>query len=106
MKIFGAKRTRLQAGSIGAPLWTSELDMRLTSALIGRRLARLNPKIERAIYLLSAFATPLVLALFSLIALLAWETQYPATDPQALSFKVLEGSSAMTDPADARDPAP
>ncbi len=53
--------------------------MRLTTAVLGRRLARLNPKVERAIYLLSAFATPLVLALFSLIALVAWETLFRVT---------------------------
>ena len=37
--------------------------MRMTTAVLGRRLARLNPRVERAIYVLSAFATPLVLAL-------------------------------------------
>jgi diguanylate cyclase (GGDEF)-like protein len=92
---------RHQAGSAGGALWPQELGMRLTTAVFGRRLARLNPKVERAIYVLSAFATPLVLVLFSLAALLAWETQYPATDPQTLNFRVLEGSSTLTDPVDA-----
>jgi len=71
------------------------------TAVLGRRLLRLNPRVERAIYLLSAFATPLVLALFSLIALFAWQTQYPTNDPQTLSFKVMQGVPGRSDPVEA-----
>jgi hypothetical protein len=45
------------------------------TAIVNRRLMRLNPLLEKGLYVLSTFATPLVLALFSLIAMFAWETQ-------------------------------
>jgi diguanylate cyclase (GGDEF)-like protein len=69
------------------------------TAIVNRRLMRLNPLLEKGLYVLSTFATPLVLALFSLIAMFAWETQYPASEPKTLNFKVLQGSSELSDPA-------
>jgi diguanylate cyclase (GGDEF)-like protein len=68
------------------------------TAIVNRRLLRLNPLLEKGLYVLSTFATPLALVLFSLIAMLAWETQYPVSEPKALNFKVLQGSSELTDP--------
>lgn len=75
--------------------------MRALTAVLGKRMVRLNPRVERAIYLLSAFATPLVLALFSLVALFAWQTQYPANEPLNLSFKVMQGIPGRADPVEA-----
>ena len=75
--------------------------MSALTAVLGQRLVRLNPRVERAIYLLSAFATPLVLVLFSLIALFAWQTQYPTIEPQTLSFRVMQGTPGLTDPVEA-----
>jgi diguanylate cyclase (GGDEF)-like protein len=68
------------------------------TAIVNRRLSRLNPLLEKGLYFLSTFATPLALALLSLIAIFAWETQYPVTEPKTLNFKVLQGSSELSDP--------
>jgi len=74
----------------------SEVSALITS--INSCLLRLNPLLEKGIYFLSSFATPLALALFSLIAMFAWDTQYPVSEPKALNFRVLQGSSELTDP--------
>ena len=73
--------------------------MSTLTAIVNGRLSRLNPLLERGLYVLSTFATPLVLALFSVIAMFAWETHYPANEPKNLNFKVVQASSDLTDPA-------
>lgn len=59
----------------------------------------LNRAHEAMLYRLSAYAVPLVIAMFSLIALAFWPSQYTATAPLPLSIQVLEGSSAVPEPA-------
>ena len=68
------------------------------TAIVHRRLTGLNPQLETCIYILSTFVTPLALAFLSLVAMFAWDTQYPASEPKNLEVKVLKGSSALTDP--------
>ena len=68
------------------------------TAIVHRRLTGLNPQLETCIYILSTFVTPLALAFLSLVAMFAWDTQYPASEPKNLEVKVLQGSSALTDP--------
>lgn len=60
----------------------------------------LNRAHEALLHWVSAYAVPLVIALFSLIALAFWPSQYPATAPLPLSMQVLEGSSTVSEPAD------
>lgn len=52
---------------------------------------------EAMLYRLSTYAVPLLIGLFSLIALAFWPSQYPATAPLPLSLQVLEGSSAQVE---------
>ena len=68
------------------------------TGIVHRRLTGLNPQLETCIYILSTFVTPLALAFLSLVAMFAWDTQYPASEPKNLEVKVLQGSSALTDP--------
>ena len=69
-----------------------------------QRLSRLSfPDLNRAhdtlLFWLSAYAVPLVIGLFSVVALAFWPNQFPSATPVAMSMRVLEGSSPTAEPA-------
>ena len=54
------------------------------------------------LYVFSTYGVPLLIGLMSLLALLAWNTQYPMGEPQQLQIRVLKGSPDLVEPSRAR----
>ena len=69
------------------------------SDLLRKQLDRVNVGIERLLYIVSIYSLPIVIALLSLLALLAWKTQFPVAEPQQLDMQIFKGSPDLVDPA-------
>ncbi len=66
-----------------------------------RRLRRVNRRLDTLLYLLAAYAIPLVIALLSALALLAWKNQTNLVEPLKLEFRAIDGGSLITTPQQA-----
>ena len=64
-------------------------------------MIKLNQGLERLLHAFSTYALPILIGLVSLLALLAWKTQYPVTEPQQLQIRVIQGSSGVAEPSQA-----
>lgn len=65
------------------------------------RTARIHQGLDWLLYRFSTYALPIFIGLASLLALFAWRTQYPVSEPQALEIQVFKGSELQDDPASA-----
>lgn len=65
------------------------------------RFDRLNQGLDSLLHVFSTYAVPILIGLVSLLALLAWNTQYPVVEPQQLEIRVLKASSDSVAPAQA-----
>jgi diguanylate cyclase (GGDEF)-like protein/PAS domain S-box-containing protein len=63
------------------------------------RLERLNQGLDWLLYRFSTYALPIFIGLASLLALFAWQTQYPASEPQPLEIQVLRSTEQTAEPA-------
>ena len=54
---------------------------------------------EWGLYVFSTYGVPILIGLMSLLALLAWNTQYPVGEPQQLQIRVLKGSPDLVEPS-------
>jgi diguanylate cyclase (GGDEF)-like protein len=52
------------------------------------RIGKVNWHLDRLLYIFSTHALPIILAMMSVLALFAWQSQYPSTTPQQLNFQV------------------
>jgi diguanylate cyclase (GGDEF)-like protein len=57
--------------------------------------------LEQLLYVFSTYALPVVIGLFSLMALLAWKTQYPFAEPTQLKIQVMQAAAVPLEPAQA-----
>lgn len=60
-------------------------------------LAKLSRWNEKLLQCLSIFVLPIAIGLVSLLALFVWQTQYPATNPQALPIRVIKEPASPTE---------
>jgi diguanylate cyclase (GGDEF)-like protein len=65
-----------------------------------KRIDQLNHFLEQLLYVFSTYALPLVIGLVSLLALLAWKTQYPSTEPRQLKIQVIQEAAVTLEPAE------
>ena len=63
---------------------------------------RVHALVDAVLYRLSIYGVPLAIGLISLVALLAWKSQYPVGGAVPLGFSVLEQTGTELDPAQAR----
>jgi diguanylate cyclase (GGDEF)-like protein len=63
-----------------------------------KRLIRFHP--DRFLHGLAAYLIPFAIAVFSLMALLAWDNHYPAGEGQPLPLRILEQEGKELHPAD------
>src|SRR6476620_7465308 len=56
---------------------------------------------DRAIYSLSAYVVPVVIALISILALIGWDNYYPSDNGDKVSFKLLPASATAETPESA-----
>nr|MDP2192607.1 EAL domain-containing protein [Rhodoferax sp.] len=71
------------------------------SGFFQQRFERLNQGLDSLLYVFSTYAVPILIGLVSLLALLAWEPQYPLAEPQPLEIQVLQGSPKVVEPQQA-----
>ncbi|MBE0475227.1 EAL domain-containing protein [Rhodoferax sp.] len=71
------------------------------SRLFCQRVEVLNRGLERWLYTLSTYALPLVIGVLSVLALFAWKSQYPLSEPQALPIQVVQEKSGTLTTAEA-----
>jgi diguanylate cyclase (GGDEF)-like protein/PAS domain S-box-containing protein len=64
-----------------------------------KRIETIGLNLEKLLYVFSTYSLPVVIGLLSLLALFAWQTQYPVAEPQQLDIKVLRGISGAAEPA-------
>lgn len=67
--------------------------------LFSLSLPDLNRAHEALLFWLSAYAVPLAIGLFSVIAVAFWPSQFSSVAPVALPMQVLEGDSPLAEPA-------
>ena len=60
-----------------------------------------NRHLDTLLYGFSAYATPFLILVLSLVAVSLWPAQYPVTESQAVEFSVVQGTSAIKTPQDA-----
>ncbi len=65
------------------------------------RIHFIHEGLDWLLYGLSTYALPLVIGLISLITLLAWPSQYPATEAKVVSFQVIGQTDAWQKPEQA-----
>ncbi len=75
--------------------------MSQSSEFSRRQITRFSQGLEQLLYGFSVYALPIVIGLVSLLALLAWKTQYPSANAQRLEIQVVKGSEGILDPAQA-----
>ncbi len=66
------------------------------------RRQRLNAVVDTFIYALSVYGVPIAVAIVTVVALFAWEPQYPASNAIPLKFRVIEQQGAELQPSEAR----
>ncbi len=71
------------------------------SGLCRKWLYQLNQGLDLLLHVFSIYALPILIGLVSLLAFFAWKTQYPIAEPQQLQIRVIKGSAAVVDPAQA-----
>ncbi|MDD2918952.1 EAL domain-containing protein [Rhodoferax sp.] len=71
------------------------------SGFFRNRTDQFNHFLEQMLYVFSTYALPLVIGLLSLLALFAWKTQYPFTEPRQLPIQVIQGAADTLEPAQA-----
>ena len=72
-----------------------------SSVPMRRRLDRLSLGLDALLSALSTYALPLIIGIASLLALVAWNNQYPVAEPQPLSLQVLQSAQWVDDPSQA-----
>ena len=72
-----------------------------SSVPMRRRLDRLSLGLDALLSALSTYALPLLIGIASLLALVAWNNQYPVAEPQPLSLQVLQSAQWVDDPSQA-----
>lgn len=66
-----------------------------------RWIEQVHTQLDKLLSGLTTYALPLIIALFSLTALLAWDTHYSAAPPKTVPFKVLEQTGGSLSAAQA-----
>lgn len=66
-----------------------------------KQIDRLNRWVDWALDAFSVYALLIGIGLVSLLAMLAWNTEYPSAEPKPLAIRVLKGSDSMDDPLQA-----
>ena len=66
-------------------------------------MGQLGERLDAWLYAFSISAVPIAIGLISLLALMAWQSQYPATEPRQLDIQVLSESPDVSSPAKAWD---
>lgn len=61
----------------------------------------MHDRLDRLLYSLSTYVLPALIGLFSLIALFAWQSQYPLTNPKPLSFRAMTQTGVSPTPEQA-----
>ncbi|PKO62901.1 MAG: diguanylate cyclase [Betaproteobacteria bacterium HGW-Betaproteobacteria-18] len=62
---------------------------------------QLNQFLDLLLYVFSTYALPMAIGLLSLLALFAWKSQYPVTEPQQLQIQVTQEAADTLEPAQA-----
>jgi diguanylate cyclase (GGDEF)-like protein len=68
------------------------------TVLMRRRLDRVSQGLDEMLSMLSTYALPLLIGVASLLALFAWNNQYPVAEPRPLEIQVLRPAQANDDP--------
>ena len=71
------------------------------SAFWQRRLRWVNLRLEESLYLLSAYAIPVMMAVLSLVALLLWKNQTTLVEPARVEFRAVVPGAQVTSPQQA-----
>ena len=71
------------------------------AALNPRSIDKINLWLEVVLHTVSTYAIPILIGLVSLLALLDWKPQYPATVAQKLGLQVIQGQSPGMEPEQA-----
>jgi len=66
-----------------------------------QRVENLNRSLEGLLYAISTYALPLVIVVLSVLALFAWKSQYPLSEPQAIPIQVVQEKSGTLAPEEA-----
>ncbi len=74
-------------------MWTAEKLTNKSENLI-KRPDQVNQALDLLLHSFSAYALPLVIGLLSLMSLFVWTTQYVASEPESLDFRVLRTNDA------------
>lgn len=69
--------------------------------LFRTRMLSLHDSLDRLSYRLSTYALPVFIGLLSLVALFAWQSQYPPTNPKPVSFRVITETGSPLGPEQA-----
>lgn len=72
-------------------------------ALFRTWMGQLGERLDAWLYAFSISAVPIAIGLISLLALMAWQSQYPATEPRQLDIQVLSESPVVSSPGAAWD---
>jgi diguanylate cyclase (GGDEF)-like protein len=60
-------------------------------------------RLGRLLYLLSVYLVPALIVMLTVLALLAWDSSFPAGSPQVLPIRVLPDTASRATPAEARE---